>query len=160
MNLLSSTLLSEVRLHTSTKPFIPNDLKNSTYVWIRVDWVRRPLEAPYNGPFKVIYQNQKYFWIQLPLGQSQNISIDRLKPIYIKNLSKITTEKSQSQNKLNESLNSSLGTTGTSIKESSTVQTPKEMPSKLSWSGRKVTFHKKNKYYYFWNGSPFGGGIL
>ena len=35
MNLLSSTLLSEGRLHTTTKPFIPNDLKNCTHVWIK-----------------------------------------------------------------------------------------------------------------------------
>ena len=59
INLLSSTLLSKGRLHKYSKPFILNDLKICTRVWIRVDQVRRPLEASYNSPFKVI--NRKIF---------------------------------------------------------------------------------------------------
>ena len=158
MNLLSSTLPPEGRLHTTTKPFIPNDLKNCTHVWIRVDRVRRPLEAPYNGPFKVIYRTEKYFRIQLPSGHSENISIDRLKPVYIKDLSTSTSEKPQSQNKINEPLNSSLGTTETLIKESSAVQTPKEIPCKLTRSGRKVTFHKKKMNITIFETAPLFAG--
>ena len=59
MNLLSYTPLSEGRLHTASKPFIINDLKIFTHVWIRVDQIRCPLKAPYNGPFEEIDRNEK-----------------------------------------------------------------------------------------------------
>ena len=56
---------------------------------------------------------EKYYKIQLPSGQSQNISIERFKLVYSKNLSLDITDKPQSPNKFDELLNSSLKTTET-----------------------------------------------
>ena len=33
--------------------FIPKELTTCTYVWLRTDRVRKPLEAPYQGPYLV-----------------------------------------------------------------------------------------------------------
>ena len=46
--------------------------------------MRKPLEAPYEGPFLVIDTNDKVFNV-LVKGKAKNISIDRLKPAFIEN---------------------------------------------------------------------------
>ena len=71
--------------HSSKASYVPEALKTCSHVWVRVDRVRRPLEAPYTGPFKVNARSTKTFTIQLPSGDSSVVSIDRLKPA---NLSK------------------------------------------------------------------------
>ena len=73
--------LSTGRLHSRPKSFIPEDLKVCSHVWIRVDRIRKPLEAPYMGPFKVIKRSDKFFVIETVKGNQQSISIDRLKPV-------------------------------------------------------------------------------
>ena len=56
-----------------------------------------------------------------------------------KNLSSDTTNNSQLPNILNKPFNPSLKTMETSTKESLVVQSPEEIPSKVTQSGRKVT---------------------
>ena len=46
------------------------------------DSVRKPLQPPYTGPYKVIARKDKYFTIVVN-GKEQNISIDRLKPAHL-----------------------------------------------------------------------------
>ena len=74
-------LLSEGQLRTTQKAFIPEDLKSATYVWLRTDRIRKPLEAPYLGPRRVIQEQNKYFQIETPSGEKQIVSIERLKPV-------------------------------------------------------------------------------
>ena len=50
----------------------------SSHVFIRVDRVKKPLQPPYNGPFRVIERMDKYFIIDVN-GKHDSISIDRLK---------------------------------------------------------------------------------
>ena len=61
---------------------IPNDLQSCSHVFIRTDSVRKPLQPPYTGPYKVIDRKNKYFSIVVN-GKEQNISIDRLKPAHL-----------------------------------------------------------------------------
>lgn len=68
----------------SRSMFIHPDLKNCESVFIRNDAVRRPLQPPYDGPFRVMSRGDKVYKIQLPTRQT-NISIDRLKPAYLIN---------------------------------------------------------------------------
>ncbi|KAK4311132.1 hypothetical protein Pmani_017334 [Petrolisthes manimaculis] len=39
--------------------FVPSALDSAEYVWVRQDGHRRPLQRPYNGPFKVISKSRK-----------------------------------------------------------------------------------------------------
>lgn len=70
--------------HTSTNtPFyIPRDLHTTSHVFIRRDHVRSSLEPPYDGPYKVIERQPKFFTIDVR-GKKNNVSVDRLKPAYM-----------------------------------------------------------------------------
>lgn len=62
--------------------FVHPDLETCEYVFVRDDTVRRPLKAPYDGPFRVITRNKKVYQLQLSNRQTY-ISVDRLKPAYV-----------------------------------------------------------------------------
>lgn len=62
--------------------YVPKDLQSSNFVFVRVDKVRRPLTAPYEGPFPVVKRLRKAFVIERK-GKNETISIDRLKPAFI-----------------------------------------------------------------------------
>ena len=69
--------------HSTPKVFIPKDLQKCSHVWLRTDRVRRPLKAPYAGPFKVLQRYAKYLTLELNNGQKTNVSIDSVKPAYV-----------------------------------------------------------------------------
>uniref|UniRef100_A0A1I8GGB4 DUF7041 domain-containing protein n=1 Tax=Macrostomum lignano TaxID=282301 RepID=A0A1I8GGB4_9PLAT len=62
------------------RSYVPKDLEMAEFVWVRVDRVRSPLEAPYSGPYRVKQRTDKFFVIFLPSGNTESVSIDRLKP--------------------------------------------------------------------------------
>ncbi|XP_063628189.1 uncharacterized protein LOC134799679 [Cydia splendana] len=69
--------------HGNKKPiFVHRDLQTCEQVFVRVDAVKKPLQAPYDGPYRVLKRNDKIFTLQLP-NRQMNISIDRLKPAFI-----------------------------------------------------------------------------
>ena len=68
------------------KIFVPQDLKTCEKGYIRVDRVRSPGEAPYEGPFEVVKGTKKCFTIRFPAGKTDTVSIDRLKPAYVLNM--------------------------------------------------------------------------
>lgn len=62
------------------KTILPSSLNTCEYVWVRLDRVRKPLEAPFQGPFRVISRTENFFTIELPSGKFDNVSVQRLKP--------------------------------------------------------------------------------
>ncbi len=108
--------------------YIPKELFTTDYVWVRVDRVRRPLEAPYQGPYKVLDRKEKFFKIELPTGATQ-VSIDRLKPVFKKT---VTTPKPIPS--ISEPSSDPLNLSDSSVK---------------TRSGRKVRFSRLNDYFYF-----------
>jgi transposase InsO family protein len=68
--------------HNQPKTFIPAALQECPYVWLRTDRVRKPLEAPYTGPFAVIGRADKVYVIRMDTGRLQTVSVDRLKPAF------------------------------------------------------------------------------
>ena len=60
---------------------VPKDLQTCTHVFIRRDAVRKPLQPPYDGPFKVISRSTKSFKVDLG-NRTDTVSIDRLKPAH------------------------------------------------------------------------------
>jgi cleavage and polyadenylation specificity factor subunit 1 len=57
--------------------FIHPDLKTAERVFIRIDRVKKPLETPYEGPYRVLKRCKKYFVLDLN-GKEDSVSIDRL----------------------------------------------------------------------------------
>ena len=47
--------------HSTIQEHIPKDLMTCSNVWVRVDRVQRPLEAPYQGPLRVVHGSPKTF---------------------------------------------------------------------------------------------------
>ena len=72
----------EIRHHSKPKIFVHKDLRQTSHVFLRHDAVRKPLQPPYDGPFKVLRRSEKTFKILTPRGE-QEVSIDRLKPAFL-----------------------------------------------------------------------------
>ena len=53
-------------------------------MFVRIDRIRKPLEAPYQGPFKLLSINNQTACLQLPNDKSLVVSVERLKPAKIK----------------------------------------------------------------------------
>ncbi|BHF76736.1 hypothetical protein SprV_0501983500 [Sparganum proliferum] len=62
--------------------FIPPDLDKCHFVLVRHDAVQRPLQPPYNGPYKVLRRSNKDVVIDRN-GKADTVSIDRVKLAYI-----------------------------------------------------------------------------
>ncbi|KAH9586005.1 hypothetical protein MS3_00007070 [Schistosoma haematobium] len=61
---------------------LPRELSTCSHVFIRVDSVRKPLQQPYEGPFRVIARHEKTFKVDRH-GRVEIVSIDRLKPAHV-----------------------------------------------------------------------------
>ncbi|BHF70922.1 hypothetical protein SprV_0401397500 [Sparganum proliferum] len=71
--------LSPVPPRSSASPsYLEKDLATCSHVYLRCDRVRRPLEPPYDGPFRVISRGTKNFRIQRKTRE-EAVSVDRLK---------------------------------------------------------------------------------
>jgi len=64
---------------TPKESFVPKDLMNCEFVFIRTDAQRKPLQRPYTGPYKVIARNKHTFTLDTTDGR-KDININRLKP--------------------------------------------------------------------------------
>ena len=73
---------SAVGPRQSNRPvYVPKDLSTCDFVYIRTDSVRKPLQPPYTGPFRVLKRADKHFTVDVK-GKADQVSIDRLKPAY------------------------------------------------------------------------------
>ena len=79
-----------VRRQSPWKAYVNDDLKTCTHVFVRHDAIKKPLQKPYDGPFKVIKRNDKHFTLDVK-GTESVISIDRLKPAHIEELTMTAT---------------------------------------------------------------------
>ena len=70
------------RPQDSRKVHIHPELSTCTHVFVRHDATRRTLQAPYDGPYKVLQRADKYFTLDVK-GKQETISLDRLKPAHL-----------------------------------------------------------------------------
>ncbi|XP_037827262.1 uncharacterized protein LOC119615258, partial [Lucilia sericata] len=71
--------------HKSNKTvFLHKNLESCSHVFVRTDAVRKPLQQPYDGPYRVLKKTDKFFTLDVN-GSSKVISIDRLKPAFMFN---------------------------------------------------------------------------
>ncbi|VDP51803.1 unnamed protein product [Schistosoma mattheei] len=134
MNRLTNAMRSVKPASTqpqSTDVFVQPDLRYSTHVFVG----RRPFESAYEGPFKVLQREPKYYIIDKN-GTDDSISIDRLKAAYLEgNPIHVDFPSVQSHN-----------TTPTLIIPQPTTNTHDDTPNvsenkpKTTRSGRRVRF--------------------
>lgn len=74
---------TSVSHHTSDQPIYEHqDLRQTSHVFVRNDFVKPPLTPAYSGPHPVKKRYSKYFVIDMN-GRQAKISVDRLKPAHI-----------------------------------------------------------------------------
>ncbi|GFU19929.1 retrovirus-related Pol polyprotein from transposon 412 [Nephila pilipes] len=62
--------------------FVSKDLATCSHVFLRTDSLKKDLQPPYDGPYKVVNRTEKVFRI-LRHGKEVSVNIDSLKPAYI-----------------------------------------------------------------------------
>ena len=70
------------RVPSQHRTYVNPDLSSSTHVFVRIDAVKKPLQPPYNGPYKVLQRADKFFTLDIN-GRRDTVSINRLKPAYM-----------------------------------------------------------------------------
>ncbi len=70
--------------HSQRTTYVNEALKTCTHVFVRRDAVKRPLQQPYDGPYKVVDRSNKFFTLEVN-GKTNTVSLDRLKPAYMDN---------------------------------------------------------------------------
>ena len=73
-----------VRTQLQHNTYMSNYLSDCTHVFVRNDKVKKPLQPPYNGSFKVLKRDKKYFTLQFQ-DRTDTVSLHRLKPAHIDN---------------------------------------------------------------------------
>ena len=66
---------------TTTRSPIPAALREAEHVFVRHGARRIPLTRPYDGPFRVLKKEDKFFLVKVG-AKEQTISVDRLKPAF------------------------------------------------------------------------------
>ncbi|BHF64649.1 hypothetical protein SprV_0200765500 [Sparganum proliferum] len=64
----------------SSPSYLEEDLATCSHVYLRCDRVHRPLEPPYDGPFRVLSRGTKTFRIQRD-NREEVVSVDRFKAV-------------------------------------------------------------------------------
>jgi cleavage and polyadenylation specificity factor subunit 1 len=123
--------------------YVPNQLSSCTHVFLRHDAVKRSLQHPYDGPFKVLSRQGKTAIIDVH-GRRTTVSIDRLKPAFLLN--------SHDSSDNSHPTNSEKTSTIPDEQQSSSFtdqQSPSTMPTKqgttkiVTRSGRHVKFNTR-----------------
>ncbi|CAD7085746.1 unnamed protein product [Hermetia illucens] len=65
--------------HSSIPACSPKELDTCTHVLIRTDAVRKPLQPPYEGPYRVLERGEHFFQLEIG-GHKKAVSLSRLKP--------------------------------------------------------------------------------
>ena len=73
---------SPVRTQPQRKTYISKDLATSTHVFVRHDAVRKPLQPPYDGPYRVLKRAEKHYTLEVA-NRQEVVSLDRLKPAFM-----------------------------------------------------------------------------
>ncbi|GFU66677.1 retrovirus-related Pol polyprotein from transposon 17.6 [Trichonephila clavipes] len=126
--------------HHGKRPvFIHPGLLEATHVFLRRDMLRRPLQQPYDGPFKVLQRKDKVFFLDIN-GKRVSISIDRCKPAFFLNTEDLQLPQTKNETPATVEPNATASTPAT-VESDPTASTPTQPSTR---SGRKV--HLPTRY--------------
>ena len=112
---------------------VPEALQWNTHAWLRIDRVKKPLEAPYQGTFEILRRTDDTFTLKIR-GKPVVVSVDRFKPAI---LSQPTSQQQQE----------------TAEPEPPDITSPEDPPladrQHRTRSGRQVRFQQEDDYEYF-----------
>lgn len=122
--------------------FVPKQLSKCAYVFVRHDAVRKSLQPPFDGPFRVIKREKKHFVIRIR-DKDITIGIDLLKPAFgIKeDVATSPTPESGRASGSGTSVDAPSSMTSTSLEPALTSST--DLSSKTTRSGRHVHFPQR-----------------
>ncbi|GFT94532.1 transposon Tf2-11 polyprotein [Trichonephila clavipes] len=120
--------------HHGKRPvFIHPGLLEATHVFLRRDMLRRPLQQPYDGPFKVLQRKDKVFFLDIN-GKRVSVSIDRCKPAFFLNTEDLQLPQTKNEIPATVEPNATASTPAT-VESDPTASTPTQRSTR---SGRKV----------------------
>ncbi|GFX18785.1 hypothetical protein TNCV_3019421 [Trichonephila clavipes] len=126
--------------HHGKRPvFIHPGLLEATRVFLRRDMLRRPLQQPYDGPFKVLQRKDKVFSLDIN-GKRVSVSIDRCKPAFFLNTEDLQLPLTKNETPATVEPNATAPTPST-VEHDPTASTPTQPSTR---SGRKV--HLPTRY--------------
>ena len=70
------------RAQSNRKTLVQKDLKCGTHVFVRHDAVRKPLQRPFDGLYRIIKRSGKHYTLDVK-GRPEVISLDHLKPAHL-----------------------------------------------------------------------------
>lgn len=142
MNALKSSPV--LRHGVNAKIFVFKDLNTTSHVFIRQDGVRKSLQPPYSGPYRVIERQDKYFKLDVK-GKVISVSIDRLKPAHLLSDDNIHPDTEVNVNRPDVSIVPPTAKSSSSrmpVRYPSVLQSPSPQPRQTR-SGRHVHFPKR-----------------
>ncbi|GFW56435.1 hypothetical protein TNCV_2089421 [Trichonephila clavipes] len=119
--------------HDKRPVFIHPGLLEATHVFLRRDMLRRPLQQPYDGPFKVLQRKDKVFFLDIN-GKRVSVSIDRCKPAFFLNTEDFQLPQTKNETPATVEPNATASTPAT-VESDPTASTPTQPSTR---SGRKV----------------------
>ncbi|GFU48982.1 hypothetical protein TNCV_2332811 [Trichonephila clavipes] len=123
--------------HHGKRPvFMHPRLLEATHVFLRRDMLRRPLQQPYDGPFKVLQRKDKVFFLGIN-GKRVSVSIDRCKPAFFLNTEDLQLPQTKNETPATVEPNA----TPTTVEHDPTASTPTQPSTR---SGRRV--HLPTRY--------------
>ncbi|GFS42768.1 uncharacterized protein NPIL_270861 [Nephila pilipes] len=84
------------RHHGHHTIFVSKDFAICSHVFLRTDFLKKGLQSPYEGPYKVFDRTEKVFWI-LSYGKEFSMRIDSLKPLCPPNPQRVGGHTSKSE---------------------------------------------------------------
>lgn len=80
--------------HSTKSFFVHPELRDCNFVFVRNE-VHKPLKPTYDGPYRVLQRRTKVYEVQFP-NRKVRVSIDRLKPAYLVELSTSNVDRNAS----------------------------------------------------------------
>ena len=117
------------------KTHIPEELNWKSHAWLRIDRVKRPLEAPYQGPFEILRRSEDTITLSIR-GKPVVVSLDRVKPATLPEKTSLSQQEQKTEEK-------------NAIHPFPQNESPIEPKQTRTRSGRQVRFQKEESYEYF-----------